>query len=128
MRTIRIIMCVLVLMLSSAAQLLAQQARVVGSDELNAAVLDHAAAAERERARLSSLLERPDVADIAERHGLDIDRVRDAAATLSAEDLKRLAPLTQGITGELVGGQTLVISATTLIIILLLVILIIVAT
>jgi predicted phosphoribosyltransferase len=116
-----------VLLLVGGAEVSAQQTRILGADELDAAVVERAGAVEQERAQLGALLQRGDVAEVAERNGIDIERVRHAAATLSAEDLRRVLPLAQGIAADLAGGQTITITTTAIIIILLIVLLIIVA-
>jgi hypothetical protein len=117
-----------VLLLAGAAQVSAQQARVVGTDELNAAIVDRADATAQQRAQLNGLLERREVQAAAAERGVDLERVQDAAGTLSDAQLDLVMPLVQAITADLAGGQVLTITTTTLIIILLLVILIIVVT
>lgn len=128
MRAGRVVSGGVVMLLACAAPVWAQDARVTGADELNAAVVERAGEREQQRARLLDVLDRAEVREVAEERGFDMERVRAAAMALSDQDLGAVAPLVESLAGELVGGQTLTITATTLIIILLLVILIIVAT
>jgi hypothetical protein len=102
-----------------------QPAHVAGADVLEQAVLEHAADTERSRDRLQALLERDDVREIAAAHAIDADRLHDAAGTLSAAQLARIAPHLQAAESALAGGQVISFNATTLIIILLLIVVVV---
>jgi PBP1b-binding outer membrane lipoprotein LpoB len=126
MGSIRAALLMLVLLFAGAVQASAQQARVVGTDELNAAVVDRADATAQQRAQVRSLLERPEIQAVAANGGIDMERVQDAAATMSGADLDLAMPLVQAITANMAGGQVLTVTTTTLIIILLIIILLVV--
>jgi len=102
-----------------------QPAHVAGADVLERAVLEHAAQAEQDRARLQTLLERDDVREIAAANAFDADRLHAAAGTLTAEQLARIAPHLQAAEAALAGGQTITFNAMTLIIILLLIVVVV---
>ncbi len=102
-----------------------QPAHVAGPDVLESAVLEHAAHAEQNRTRLQALLERDEVREIAAANAFDAEKLRDAAGTLSAEQLARIAPHLQAAEVALAGGQTITFNATTLIIVLLLIIVVV---
>ncbi len=126
MKAMRIVPGAVALALAGAGDVAAQQpAPESGRDVLNAAVLRHAADEAGERARLQSLLARPEVRAIAEAHALDIRRVKDAAGTLSGAQLQAIAPHLQAAENALAGGQAVTISTTTIIIILLVIILLV---
>jgi hypothetical protein len=126
MGKIRIVTGVLALLLVGVLEAPAQQ--VTGSAELDAAVVTRAEAVEQQREELRSLLQRPEVREVAEKHNVDLERVEGGLGTLSAADLDRLAPVVQSVTGDLAGGQVLTITTTTIILILLLVILLVLIT
>lgn len=102
-----------------------QPAHVAGGDVIEQTVLEHAAAAEQNRARLQDLLQRDDVREIAAANALDADRLHDAVGTLTAEQLARIAPHLHAAEAALAGGQSITFNATTLIIILLLIIVVV---
>jgi hypothetical protein len=74
---------------------------------------------------LCEALARPEVKNVAERVGIDIDRVSASIDALPPESLERAATSARDVNEALVGGaSTIVISTTTIIIILLIVILV----
>ena len=117
----------LVIVMSSIS-ILAQDSHVVDRTELATAVIEHAARQDADRADIKEALERPEVQDVAERSGLDLDRMSAAVATMDGADLERAATTARQVNDALVGGQsTITFSTTTIIIVLLVVILLIVA-
>jgi hypothetical protein len=106
----------------------AQQAHVVSSSEIDRAVRRKATPAAADRAALRRLLARPEASHLANRYGLDLQRARDAVATLDGAELAELGARARRIDAGLAGGNdTIVISTTTLIIALLVLIIILVA-
>jgi hypothetical protein len=128
MTSFRTLMGAAVLIFVSAAGADAQQSRIAAEQDLNAAVVERGAVADQDRQQLRELLQRPEVRSVAERQGIDPDRLADAAGTLSESELERIAPLMQGINGDLAGGQTITFTTTALILVLLIVILLILVT
>jgi hypothetical protein len=126
MKATRFITCFVLLLVVATGT--AQGQQVVSVAELNAAVVDHVDAAERDRQQLRSLLQRDDVRRLVVERGVYASRLDGAIGALSAADLERIAPLVQQVNGELAGGQAVRLSATTIILILLLVITIIIIT
>ncbi len=102
-----------------------QPAHVAGPELLEQAVVESAATAEQDRARLQALLERDDVREIAAANALDADRLHDVVGTLTAGQLARIAPHLAAAESALAGGQSITFNATTLIIILLLIIVVV---
>lgn len=114
-----------VMVTSSAA---AQDRHLVDPATLAAAVTDHAAAQDADRAAIREALGRADVRDVASKAGIDLARASAAAETLRGPDLARAAELARQVNGSLVGGaNSVTLSTTTIIIILLVVILLVVA-
>jgi hypothetical protein len=101
---------------------------VVPPSQVAAAVADHVAKQDADRATVREALARPEVQRVAATMGLDLARAAAAVDTMSAADLERAATAARDVNQQLVGGaSTIVISTTTIIIILLLVIILIVA-
>lgn len=106
----------------------AQQAHVVSTPEIDRAVQQKATPGAADRAALRRLLARPEAKQLASRYGLDLERARDAVATLDGPELADLGARARRIDAGLAGGSdTLVISSTTIIIALLVLIIILVA-
>lgn len=104
------------------------QTHVIDRAELEAATDERAGAEEAKRDAIRSLLQHPEVRETADRHGIDLTRAEDAAATLEGEDLDRAYSQSLDVREALAGGaDTIVISATTLIIALLVLIILLVA-
>jgi hypothetical protein len=100
---------------------------VLSRDEVRGLVNDRSASVEADRSALRSFLMRPEVSRVAGAAGIDIARAQSAAATLSDEEIRRLAPRVKKAENALAGGESLVISSTVVIIGLLVLILILVA-
>jgi len=106
----------------------AQNSHVVDRAELAAAVAEHAASQDASRTAIREALAQPEVRAVAERTGLDLDRLKAAVATMDGADLERTATTARHVNNALAGGQsTITFSTTTIIIALLVVILLIVA-
>jgi len=106
----------------------AQQAHVVAPREVTRAVDGATTGAQADRAALRELLGRPQTEAVASEYGLDLQRARDAVATLDGGELARLGSRARDLNTALAGGSdTIVISTTTLIIALLVLIIILVA-
>jgi hypothetical protein len=129
MRTIRdAVAGTLALLLCLSSSVLAQERHAVPPAALAEAVAQHSASQDRDRVAVQEALSRPEVRAIANRTGIDIERVAAAVDTLGAEDLARAADAARDVNDVLVGGaNTITISTTTIIIVLLVVILILVA-
>lgn len=94
--------------------------------ELRAMVTD-APAASDSRARIEAFLQGDDVAAVAERNAMDVERLADAVATLDDRTAANLAERVNDADKQLAGGDTITITTTTLIIALLVLIIILVA-
>ena len=107
----------------------AQDQHAVAPAALAAAVDQHVANQEADRAAIHDALNRPAVRELAAKAGLDLERVSATVDTLGGADLQRAAVAAQQVNTALVGGSgNIVISTTTVIIALLVLLLIIVAT
>jgi hypothetical protein len=114
--------------LALAAPAAAQQAHAVSPTEVTRAVDGASTPARADRAALEELLARPQTKAAAARYGLDLQRARDAVATLHGAELARLGSQARQLNDALAGGsETVVISTTTIIIALLVLIIILVA-
>ena len=89
--------------------------------------LQQGTAAQADRERVLQLLERPEVAAIAQDTGIDLQRARAAVTTFTDAELASIAGQVTGVEQALVGGQSVTISTTFLLIALLLVIILILA-
>ena len=106
----------------------AAETHIAGQSQLDAAVQEHARAADRDRDAVRSFLQRDDVRAIAGKFGVDIRRAESAVAAMDASELAHIAAQARGADEVLAGGQSKVtISTTTIIIGLLVLILLIVA-
>jgi hypothetical protein len=94
---------------------------------LDAIATSHAASTGTERAELRAFLDRPEVREIAERGGIDVETAQAAVATLEADEVNRLSGPLAEAQAALAGGDTIVISTTAIIIGLLVLIVILVA-
>jgi hypothetical protein len=129
MATIRklLVLPLMVLMMASSTAFAGQQ-HVVPPGQLAAAVADHVAKQDANRAVVHEALARPEVQQVAASVGLDLTRASAAVDTMSAADLERAASAARDVNQQLVGGATtVVITTTTIIIILLLIIILVVA-
>jgi hypothetical protein len=101
---------------------------VLTPSDVTAAVAEHIAAQDTDRAAIREALTRPDVRSMSKTVGVDAERLSSVVDTLSGTDLQRAAAAAREVNTQLVGGaSTVTISTTTIIIALLLVILLVVA-
>ena len=129
MRRLRkLLVAPLVFVIALSSNAFAQQRHAVDPAELAAAVNQHVATQDADRAAVREALGRAEVRQVAEKAGINLDRLAAGIDTMSAADLQRAADAARNVNETLVGGATtVIISATTIIIILLLVLLIVVA-
>jgi hypothetical protein len=103
------------------------QEHVISTSALDKAVQERASREQSDREAILSLLQRPEVRDIAAKAGLSLDKAQTAVSTLQGNDLQQAAEQARQVENDLAGGSTtVVISTTTIIIVLLIVILIVV--
>ena len=111
-----------------AAPLHAQESEsVLSGEDVRNLVAERSEELTEQRSALARLLAHADVRRIAAGAGIDIRRVESAAATLSDEEIERLAPRLRDAEHALAGGEAVVISTTAIIIGLLILIVILVA-
>lgn len=116
------------LLAGSALPLGAQEAHVVERGELERATAEADRSDQARREAIRSVLEREKVRSVAEQHGIDLVRAKDAVATLDGDGLQRVAAQAERVNEALAGGDsTVVIGTTTLIIALLVLIIILVS-
>jgi hypothetical protein len=117
----------LMLIVGLAAPARAQERHAVAPSTLAAAVTDHVATRDADRDAIREALNRPEVRAVAERTGIDIDRVAASIDSLDSSSLARAAASARQVNQALVGGaNTVTISTTTIIIVLLIIILVLV--
>jgi hypothetical protein len=102
------------------------QTGVASQALLDAAVQQHVATTEANRATVLRVLDHPDVKAVAGRFGVDLRTAADAVSTLDGQDLQTLTAQANQVDEVLAGGQSRVVLSTTVIIIALLVIILII--
>jgi hypothetical protein len=117
----------LAVMMTTPSPALADGRHLVPPEKLAAALAQHVERQNADRSAVRGTLALPQVRQIAQRVGLDVDRAIRAVDTLADADLARAADSARQINQRLVGGQTVTLTTTTIIIALLIVILIVVA-
>jgi hypothetical protein len=118
----------LVFVFALSASAFAQERHAVDPSALANSVTQHVAQQDADRAAIHEALARPEVRQMAERAGLDLERVDETVDTLAGDSLQQMASAARDVNQSLVGGaSTVVISTTTIIIALLIVIIIIIA-
>jgi hypothetical protein len=104
------------------------QTHIANQPALDAAVVEHARAADRDRDTVRLFLQRADVRAMAGTFGVDIRRAESAVAAMDASELAHVAAQAREADQALAGGQgSVTISTTAIIIGLLVLILLIVA-
>lgn len=104
------------------------QTHTAPQSALDAAVRQHVASVDADRAAIQRVLDRSEVKSVATRAGIDLRTVANAVATMDPADLAAVATQAQQVERALAGGaSTVVISTTTIIIALLVVILLVIA-
>jgi predicted outer membrane protein len=129
MRTLRpLFLAPLMFVLVLSGSAFAQERHAVDPAALANTVTQHVAQQDADRAAIHEALARPEVREMAQRAGIDLERVDKSVDTLGGSSLDRVASAARDVNQALVGGaSTVVISTTTIIIALLVVILIIIA-
>ena len=125
MRIVRYSLAVLLaaLLVAPAAQ---AQTHVIGKAALSQAVQQRVSQEQADREAIVSLLQRPEVRQIASQAGVSLEKAQAAVSTLNGQDLRDLAAQSRQVQNDLAGGaSTIVISTTTIIIVLLIIILIV---
>jgi hypothetical protein len=125
MRIVRqtLAMVLATLLIAPAAQ---AQTHVIDKSALSQAVQQRVTQDQADRDAIVSLLQRPEVKQIASQAGLSLQKAEAAVSTLNGQDLRDLAAQSRQVQNDLAGGaSTVVISTTTIIIVLLVVILIV---
>ncbi len=123
-RTIAVAVAISSLLLSSSA--IAQQRHIVETAEINRALASHAATDQQNREIIANTLHQPQVAQLAERLGLDVARAENAVATLSGPELARLADHARASNTERAGGTQVVVISTTAILLIIIIIILLV--
>ena len=103
------------------------QSHVIGKNALDKAVQERVARDQSDREAILTLLQRPEVREVAAKAGVSLEKATVAVATLEGQDLRQIASHARQVNNELAGGATVVITTTAIIIILLVIILIILA-
>ena len=129
MSTLRkLLVSLLIGLMTMVSPALAEQRHAVDPARLAAAVEQHVAKQDADRAAVREALARPEVQAVAAKIGIDLARSTAAVDTMAGADLARAADAARQVNRQLIGGaSSVVISTTTIIIALLVVILIIVA-
>lgn len=112
-------------MFAAQAQNAARAQKNIASETVRTrALASHADKQQQTRKAVTSLMSQPEVQKVATRLGLDVTNVESAVASLTPQELERLADPVAQANNELAGGSTLVISTTTLLLIIIIVILV----
>ena len=128
-RTTTTLLALLTLSIGFGGQLNAQaQSEDASTRALRELVATEQSPAAQDHQVIQSFLERIEVREAAQGHGIDMERVRTGAATLNDRAASDLADRIETLQDQaLAGGDTLVISASTIVIVLLILILVAVA-
>ncbi len=115
------------LSMASVASAGATTNHVVGTADMQMAITGRDNDQAAQRARLQSLLSRPEVQEWAAKAGLDLERAQRRAATMQGDELQRLDSTARMVDAQLAGGDAVVIGSTALVIILLVIVILLVA-
>ena len=126
MRKPTTILAILLVLVTAVPRAHAQSA-TASQAVLDAAVQQHVASTEAERAAVLRVLAQPEVKAVAGRVGVDVTRAEQAVSTLDGQELHALSAQAAQVEQALAGGANVTISTTMIIIALLVIILIIVA-
>ena len=127
LRAIAVAILGLAVGLAFAPRVEAQDGGIMSPETLDQMLDERASMVAGARAALAAFLDRGDVARAARSAGIEIERVKSAASTLTDEEVESLSPRLADAEEALIGGDTFVISSTAVIIGLLVIILILVA-
>ena len=125
MRKSTSILAILLMVVTLAPRAQAQTG-VASQALLDAAVQQHVATIEANRATVLRVLEHPDVKALAGRIGVDLRTATEAVSTLDGQDLQTLTAQANQVDEALAGGQSRVVISTTVIIIALLVLILLI--
>jgi len=125
MRQSTSILAILLMVVTLAPRAQAQTG-VASQALLDAAVQQHVATIEANRATVLRVLEHPDVKALAGRIGVDLRTATEAVSTLDGQDLQTLTAQANQVDEALAGGQSRVVISTTVIIIALLVLILLI--
>jgi hypothetical protein len=126
MRTYVSMLVVLLCVLTAVPRVSAQTSHAAPQSAIDAALQQHVAATDADRARVQRLLERDEVKAVAGKAGIDLRKATDAVATMSASELAQVTAQASQVEQALAGGQSRVVISTTMIIIALLVLILLV--
>lgn len=131
MRVLNALSLAVLLGLLCTSPALAQQAsnaddpRPLSVNAMDAALADHELAVDHHRTQLAELLAAPQVRELADERGIDMQQVESMAEGLSDREMEGLAPLVTNATAVLQDGLgTVTVSVAAIIIILLILILV----
>jgi hypothetical protein len=102
------------------------QTSVASQALLDAAVQQHVATIDANRATVLRVLDHPDVKALAGRIGVDLRTAAEAVSALDGQDLQTLTDQASQVDEALAGGQSRVVISTTVIIIALLVLILLI--
>lgn len=125
MRKSTSILAILLVLVTVVPRAYAQSA-TASQSVLDAAVQQHVASTEAERAAVLRVLAQPEVKAVAGRVGVDVTRAAQAVSTLDGQDLHALSAQAAQVEQALAGGQSKVVISTTMIIIVLLVVILLI--
>lgn len=124
----KILVFPLMALMMASSSAFADQQHLVSPTQLAAAVAEHVAHQDADRAAIREALARPEVQTVAASMGIDLGRANAAVDTVAGAELERAASAARQVNQQLVGGaSTIVISTTTIIIVLLLIIILVIA-
>jgi hypothetical protein len=129
MQIVRRSLAVVLMLWLAAPHASAQQLAPARSGEqaiIDQALAARAAKTDADRETVSRVLGRSEVKQVAERMGVDIDRIQSSVSLLDPAELAQAADQARAVEDTLAGGATTVVITTTTIIIVLLVVIIIV--
>ena len=115
------------LVATAAGSASAETGSVVTERQIQDAIEARLQRQDQSREAILSLLQRPEVARMAEGLGLDLRRATNAVATLEGAELEKLGAQAAGVERDLSGGSsnTITMSVTTLLLIIIIVILLV---
>ena len=126
MRKSTTILAILLVLVTAVPRAHAQSA-TASQAVLDAAVQQHVASTEAERAAVLRVLAQPEVRAVAGRVGVDVTKAEQAVSTLDGEELHALSAQAAQVEQSLAGQGNVTISTTMIIIALLVIILLVVA-
>src|SRR5262249_35588776 len=119
---------IVIVLIAIPSRALAQGRHVISPSAIEAAVAEHIAQEEADRAAIREAFGQPEVLGLAAQSGVDAGGLEALARSRRGSDLKAVANEARGVNESLVGGaSTVTLSTTTIIIGLLVLILLIVA-